>query len=188
MNQNHWRGDRALIATRIIAVSIGAIALGYPTFASAAASQQTPSECSSSIAPSSENSSEKKCIDRVAKVLTSETLTQQVQIKSEFFANASTRVPLKKGMPYQEARQILIQQGWRPNLEGETNLNSLTVKELFDFGYREIQDCAGTGEGPCRFEFVNRQGEQLVVVATTMGNPNNIKRFVRNWWIEKKDR
>jgi hypothetical protein len=95
------------------------------------------------------------------------------------------KVSLQKNMGYREARKLVMQQGWWPNLQGEPpNLQSRFVKELFDRGYEEIKDCAGTGEAPCRFEFINEKGELLVVVATTKGYKNG-NLFVRNWWIEK---
>jgi hypothetical protein len=117
--------------------------------------------------------------DNPEKSSTIEISSQQVQISLENYANASEKLPLQKGMAYKEARQILMKQGWQPNLQGETNLRSLAVKELFDLGYKEIKDCSGTGEGLCRFEFINKQGEILVVVTA------GLNKTVRNWWIEK---
>ena len=115
-----------------------------------------------------------------------DTIQKSQQFSLENYANAPEGVPIKKGIPYKEARQILIQKGWQPNLQDTPrNLRDRFVKELFDLGYEEIKDCSGTGEGPCRFEFINKKGEVLVVVATTMGS-KNAERFVRNWWIEKK--
>jgi hypothetical protein len=100
-------------------------------------------------------------------------------------ATTTSTVPLSEGMAYREARQGLLRQGWQPNLQGDPpNLQSTAVRELFDLGYREIKDCAGTGEGPCRFEFTNQAGQLLVVVATTGGSANT-NRFVRRWWLEK---
>ena len=100
-------------------------------------------------------------------------------------ATTTSAVPLTEGMAYREARQRLLRQGWQPNLQGDPpNLQSTAVRELFDLGYREIKDCAGTGEGPCRFEFINQAGQLLVVVATTGGSVNT-NRFVRRWWLEK---
>ena len=81
------------------------------------------------------------------------------QFSLENYANAPQEVPLKKGMPYEAARRILIKKGWQPNLQGTPrNLENRSVKELFDLGYEEIKDCSGTGEGPCRFEFINKKG------------------------------
>lgn len=117
------------------------------------------------------------CTESPTKAL--DTIPKSQQFSLENYANASEPVPLKKGMSYKEARQILIKQGWKPNLEGKPNLRDRSVKELFDLGYQEIKDCSGTGEAPCRFEFINQKGEVLVVVTA---GPN---RVVRNWWIEK---
>ncbi|HIK33137.1 MAG TPA: hypothetical protein IGS17_17030 [Oscillatoriales cyanobacterium M59_W2019_021] len=90
---------------------------------------------------------------------------------------------LQEGMLYEEARELLIQQGWQPNLQGEPpNLTDVSVGNLFGLGYEEIKDCSGTGEAPCRFEFINERGELLVVVAIPQRSPNW---FVRNWWIEQ---
>lgn len=115
-----------------------------------------------------------------------DTIQKSQQFSLENYASAPQEVPLKKGMPYKDARQIIIKKGWQPNLQGTpSNLENRSVKELFDLGYEEIKDCSGTGEGPCRFEFINKKAEVLVVVATTMG-AKSTERFVRNWWIEKK--
>jgi hypothetical protein len=114
---------------------------------------------------------------------------QEVQVNKNS-ANAAESLPLQKGMPYKEARRLLLQQGWQPNLQGDPpNLRSLAVRGLYDLGYVEIEDCSGTGEGPCRFQFINDNGDLLFVVTTPLGNPNlspNLGPFVRNWWIENK--
>lgn len=95
-------------------------------------------------------------------------------------ANASKEVSLQKNMAYREARKLIIQQGWSPNLQGESpNLRDIPVKELFDLGYKEIKDCSGIGEGPCRFKFIKNKGELLVVVATIRGYENT-KSFVKS--------
>lgn len=125
-----------------------------------------------------------------------ERTSQEVRVNKELkvsLANSSKTtesLPLQKGIPYKEARQLLLQQGWRPNLQGEPpNLRSLAVRGLYDLGYVEIEDCSGTGEGPCRFRFINDNGDLLFVVTIPVGNPNlnpNLGPFVRNWWVEKK--
>lgn len=94
--------------------------------------------------------------------------------------NKSQDLPLRKGMTYSEARQIILEQGWKPNPKVESNLRNTVVKAIFDRGYIEISDCSGTGEAPCRYEFVNQKGELLYVV--TAGQ----NRLLRNWWLEQK--
>jgi hypothetical protein len=103
----------------------------------------------------------------------------------QIYANSHDQVSLQTNMVYREARILIMQQGWRPNLQGEAaNLRSPVVKELFDLGYQEIKDCAGSGEGDCRFEFMNSKGQLLVVTAITRGYENK-RRFVKKWWVEK---
>jgi hypothetical protein len=92
--------------------------------------------------------------------------------------------PLTQGMPYSTARQQVLKAGWRPHLQGDApNLNSSIVKALFDQGYVEIKDCAGTGEGPCLLEFVNAQGEVLAIT-TVSGGRQAGDRVVRGWRVE----
>ncbi|MEO8891141.1 MAG: hypothetical protein ABI417_06335, partial [Coleofasciculaceae cyanobacterium] len=118
--------------------------------------------------------------------LSPEPVTQNKSSTTQIRDAISEALPLQQGMPYKQARQLLLRQGWQPNLQSEPpNLRSLAVKKLYDLGYVEIEDCAGTGEGPCRFQFINDNGDQLFVVTTPRGNPN-LDPFVRNWWIEKK--
>jgi hypothetical protein len=175
MSMKNWICDRTFITTRILAGLAGLIALGYPSFADAATTQQIQIKNSASI----DMGSKQNYLNNLETRLTIEILSQKVQVSLENHANASEKLPLQKGMTYKEARQIVIKQGWQPNLQGEPNLRSLAVKSLFDLGYKEIKDCAGTGEGRCRFEFINQQGQLLVVV--TAGS----NRLVRTWWIEK---
>lgn len=93
-------------------------------------------------------------------------------------------VGISEQMPYPQARDILIQQGWQPNLDGEpADLADATVRTLFELGYEEIKSCSGTGEAPCRFEFINDRSSLLVVVTTPMGSHR--EQFVRNWWLEE---
>ncbi|WP_332984763.1 hypothetical protein [Microcoleus sp. A003_D6] len=177
----NWICDRTLVTTRIIAPLMGLIAIGSTSFAGAAPQQQISSINSANI----DTASHKKILNNPEKKSIIVALSEEVQVSLENSVNSPKKIPLQQGMPYKDARQILIQQGWHPSLQGQPNLRDSSVKELFDLGYKEIKDCSGTGEGPCRFEFINQQGELLVIVATTRGSENT-KRFVRNWWIEKK--
>ncbi|MEG5106574.1 hypothetical protein QUB32_07840 [Microcoleus sp. AT8-A4] len=181
MSMKNWICDRTLVTTRIIAALMGLIAIGSTSLADAATQQQLPSLNSANI----DTTTKKNHLNHPEENSTIEALNKKVLVSLETSVNAPKKIPLQQGMPYKEARQILIKQGWQPSLQSQPNLRDRSVKELFDLGYKEIKDCSGTGEGPCRFEFINQQGELLVIVATTRGSENT-KRFVRNWWIEKK--
>ncbi|MBD2202610.1 hypothetical protein H6G33_12230 [Calothrix sp. FACHB-1219] len=116
------------------------------------------------------------------------TAAQQVQnvgSRVQDSANPVAKITLKEGMLYRTARELVMQQGWQPNLQGDApNLRDNTVRELFDFGYKEVKDCAGTGLGPCRFEFTNKAGE-LLWISAIMADRTNTERVIWRWGIDK---
>jgi hypothetical protein len=112
-------------------------------------------------------------------------VNETIQASTQNASNDPDQLGLQENMPYEKARNLLIQQGWQPNLQGDPpNLNDTTVRELFDLGYKEVKDCAGTGLGPCLFEFTNEAGEQLNVSTIQNGSGNNRERFVWHWDLE----
>jgi hypothetical protein len=96
--------------------------------------------------------------------------------------NGAKKLPLRTGMSYDEARPLILNAGWKPNLEGRKNLRDSRVKRIFDSGHPEIEDCSGTGEAPCRYSFINAQGEILRVSTNTAPDTGN---RLRSWWIEQ---
>lgn len=86
------------------------------------------------------------------------------------------------GLRYGEVRRRLMAQGWIPHTIETTgpvrhyNPGGL-LKTMYDLGYEEVVDCAGTGLAPCRFEFVYQDraldnGPVLAVIATVASGPN----------------
>jgi hypothetical protein len=99
-------------------------------------------------------------------------------------APAKSPSGLREGMPYPEARKLILQQGWQPNQLGDpADLADQTVKTLFNSGYIEIKACSGTGLGPCRFEFTNAAGD-LLMVSAIPGQRTTGTRSVWRWGIE----
>jgi hypothetical protein len=96
---------------------------------------------------------------------------------------------LKQGLPYCEARELLINEGWQaidiPILQRDGQLSSAVAYIVKDLGYNEVADCSGTGLGLCRFEFVAADGRKLIVV--TVDNDPRAKEpvILHRWWIEK---
>ncbi|MEM1252955.1 MAG: hypothetical protein AAGI69_11020 [Cyanobacteria bacterium P01_H01_bin.21] len=70
-------------------------------------------------------------------------------------------------MDYEDARSLIIGDIWAPKTVPPANLENLAVRSLYDAGYEEIRDCAGTGLGLCRMEFIEREGLVFVVIVTT---------------------
>jgi hypothetical protein len=90
---------------------------------------------------------------------------------------------LQQGMSYGEARQMLIAAGWQANLISPMARESISVvvQDLLDRGYSEVQDCAGTGQGLCRFEFATAEGQKLVVIT----QPTEADPVLYRWWLEE---
>jgi hypothetical protein len=92
---------------------------------------------------------------------------------------------LKQGMPYGEARQTLIDAGWQANtiyIMYRRGYVSPNLQAMLDLGYHEAADCAGTGQGLCRFEFVTADGRKLVVVT----QPAEPQPVLYRWWLEEE--
>jgi hypothetical protein len=99
-------------------------------------------------------------------------------------APAKSPTGIREGMPYPEARKLILQQGWQPNSLGDpADLADRTVKTLFNSGYTEVKACSGTGLGPCRFEFTNAAGD-LLMVSAIPGKRTTGTRSVWRWGIE----
>lgn len=99
----------------------------------------------------------------------------------------STSLGLKQMMPYDEARKILIDQGWQAQIPASrglfSDLNNPSVKYLFsEKGYQEVISCLGTGLGTCRLHFKNEEGKTLVVI--TANNQPGQEVVVYKWFFE----
>jgi hypothetical protein len=174
----NWRFYPSAIATTILTGSIGLTIIGCSSpGVSLTEPRSTPAQSSAKI---DADSGEKNSASDRGNAKNTEKGTEKFQVALATAASKSQDLPLQKGMTYEEARQIILGQSWKPNPNVETNLRSPVVKAIFDRGYIEINDCAGTGEAPCRYEFVNRDGDLLYVV--TAGSD----RLLKTWWIEKR--
>ncbi|MEX0270446.1 hypothetical protein AB3R30_14980 [Leptolyngbyaceae cyanobacterium UHCC 1019] len=94
---------------------------------------------------------------------------------------------LKSGMPYAQARTILINAGWRavtlsPNRDRFGGMDHIINK----LGYNEVETCSGTGIGFCRFTFANANGQKLAVV--TINNQPGQQPKLQRWWINTENR
>jgi hypothetical protein len=63
-----------------------------------------------------------------------------------------------------QARKKLLAYGWRPKRPAEP-LNGGMDEALKAQGVIEVEACAGTGWGPCRFNYVHSKGATLAVVS-----------------------
>ncbi len=71
-------------------------------------------------------------------------------------------------IPYQEARKVILQNGWEPAAqEREEDLSS--ISRFLDKGYTEVDACSGTGMGYCSFHF--KKDKNLFLIVTTQELP-----------------
>ena len=73
---------------------------------------------------------------------------------------------LRQGMPYSEAREIILDAGWQATVVPlqAREFAGLRESAMVGRGWHELQSCAGSGLAPCRFEFGDIEGQTLVVI------------------------
>lgn len=78
---------------------------------------------------------------------------------------------LHKDIPYAQAREFILSQGWRPvEVDPDNAFTMFGVDYLISLGFTEVVDCSGTGIGLCFLRFYNTQGE-ILNVYTANNNP-----------------
>lgn len=87
---------------------------------------------------------------------------------------------MEVGMPYAEARALIDQTIWAPRTHPPLDNIGTAVQNMRDLGYEEVRDCAGTGLGLCRMEFIEREGLVLVIIVTT----SEAEPMVWTWDVE----
>ncbi|MCT7956977.1 hypothetical protein [Laspinema palackyanum] len=103
------------------------------------------------------------------------------------FNGVTQEIPtdLRQLMPYNEAREFILDEGWQINYRNPNTtevLSSLLERMVNELDYPEFENCSGTGMGFCRASFVNAYGERLIVV--TVHNQEEPTLF--RWWIEEE--
>jgi hypothetical protein len=84
-------------------------------------------------------------------------------------------------MSYQEGRTILVNGGWQAvRLSQSTAADRCGSRTEICNAYQEVDACAGTGQGQCKFKFLDGLGNVLFVV--TVGDP---ELEIDTWWIER---
>ena len=95
---------------------------------------------------------------------------------------------LKQDMPYSEAREIILNQGWQGKNKRWQDVSGQEISEIYyDNGWREIQDCATNAFAYCRFEFRNIKNQTLVVItAGECQKTAKVKceKYLESWSIE----
>lgn len=105
----------------------------------------------------------------------------------EIGARKSPNRLLSRGMPYVEARQLLINAGWKP-IEGEGEIDHRTASrasaEHFE-DFLEVQGCSGTGRAMCAFKFANADGSKNLRISTAGMYRESLS--IYDWKVEPID-
>ena len=88
---------------------------------------------------------------------------------------------LRQGMPYAEAREILLDAGWQAQVFSANQEQDGVMAYLIELGYPEVTACSGTGLGLCAFEFVDAAGHKLSV--STANNRRGEEPTLFRWWL-----
>ena len=95
-------------------------------------------------------------------------------------AFAQSGIPLKQGMSYAQARQLLLKSGWQTKA---TRWQERYCPEFLGARckYPEVKSCAPTGTGPCIFNWLNVNGKTLSVYTNSDRGGNTT---ISNWTLK----
>jgi hypothetical protein len=95
-------------------------------------------------------------------------------------AFAQGGIPLKQGMSYGQARQLLMKSGWQTK---STRWQDKYCPEYLGIRckYPEVESCSGTGTGPCIFKWLNINGKTLSVYTNSDRDGNT---SIANWTLK----
>jgi len=87
---------------------------------------------------------------------------------------------LRQGMKYSKARQLLLDAGWQGIRKHMSEVIGAQIEHVvYELGFFEAQNCAGTGLANCRFKFVDATGRHLIV--TSIGETDPV---VDRWFFK----
>lgn len=89
---------------------------------------------------------------------------------SSYAVSADTNIPDLGGNPYSKAREMLKAEGWKPVPIVSDHTNDAYAKDLAAKGYKEVEQCGGSGIIPCSFLFVDSNHQLLRAVTLGEGD------------------
>lgn len=98
------------------------------------------------------------------KILPASLLAAGIAFGSPAYADQA-KIPVITGLPYSQARAMLIAEGWQPAQSRSPNAQWYGQAKAFDSaGFWEIYNCAATEAAPCDLYFHDAYGGYLKVV------------------------
>ena len=92
-------------------------------------------------------------------------------------ANTFAPVNIRQGMTYDQAREILVADGWQPFQKRWQDKDRECPNYLDRCKWPETQNCAETGTGPCIAFFGDIYGNTLKVHSNATRGGNSVSRF-----------
>jgi len=89
---------------------------------------------------------------------------------SSYAVSADTNIPDLGENPYSKARAMLMAEGWKPVPIVGDHANDAYAKDLAAKGYKEVEQCGGSGLFPCSFLFVDSNHQLLRAVTLGEGD------------------
>jgi hypothetical protein len=107
-------------------------------------------------------------------------LVAAIALATPITAFAQRGIPLKQGMGYAQARQLLLKSGWQTKA---TRWQDRYCPEFLGqkCKYPEVESCAPTGTGPCIFNWLNTNGKTLSVYTNSDRDGNTT---IANWTLK----
>ncbi len=102
-------------------------------------------------------------------VVTPTSANQSINKSAAADTEERLRIPVITGTSYDVARELLMREGWQPNVKhvsygNDPNVQSGNGPTFWKRGYWELESCAGTGSAECLFEFIDPSERVLIVV------------------------
>ena len=93
---------------------------------------------------------------------------------------ADVMASLEQGMPYADARALIVRNGWEPIVDPTVDTTyDASLRSMHEMGYVEAGACSGTGLGFCSMAFSGKDGVILGITLTTSSEVPN----VWNWSV-----
>lgn len=67
------------------------------------------------------------------------------------------------GLPYDEARSIILKNSWQPFENPVADDLAFVARGMYEDGYVEVANCSPVGDAPCKFYFQEPTGRYLEV-------------------------
>lgn len=95
---------------------------------------------------------------------------------------------LRQGMPYSEAREVVLTAGWQADYipwqtrywlaaDAPQGMDGGRQQEYVDGGWGELETCSGTGQGLCWFNFHDAGGKRLILITAGEGDDPSLSEW-----------